>query len=319
MSKRIHPKAVNTREIAIKFSTEEQCLEYVEKMRWPDGVVRCPTCGDKNVKRVLRTAESKNKRPWFYLCVNQDCHQQFSPTAGTLFADSHLPLIVWFHAIGLILNAKKGISAKQLQRDLGIGGYKTAWYLNHRIREAMAEGDPKPLGGIVEIDETYVGGRVRGMGVKYAKKQKKVVMGAVERGGKLRLRHVPDAKHATISGFVKATLSPDVERVMTDQHGAYPTAMAPEFTDRHERVNHIIGEYVRGDVTTNSIESAFSLLKRGVIGQFHKLSGKHLHRYLAEFEYRFNHRTDADVFIGTVQRLCGFKPLRFAELTSEKA
>jgi transposase-like protein len=182
----------------------------------------------------------------------------------------------------------------------------------------MAESDPKPLGGIVEIDETYVGGRIRGMGVKYAKKQKKVVMGAVERGGKLRLRHVPDAKHATISGFVKATLSPDVERVMTDQHGAYPTAMAPEFTGRHERVNHIIGEYVRGDVTTNSIESAFSLLKRGVIGQFHKLSGKHLHRYLAEFEYRFNHRTDADVFIGTVQRLCGFKPLRFAALTSDQ-
>ena len=318
MPQRIHPKPVNMREIFIKFSTEEQCLEYVEKMHWPDGIVRCSTCGDKNVKRVLRTAKSKNKRPWFYLCLNKDCHQQFSPTAGTLFADSHLPLIVWFHAIGLILNAKKGISTKQLQRDLGIGGYKTAWYLNHRIREAMAESDPKPLGGIVEIDETYVGGRIRGMGVKYAKKQKKVVMGAVERGGKLRLRHVPDAKHATISGFVKATLSPDVERVMTDQHGAYPTAMAPEFTGRHERVNHIIGEYVRGDVTTNSIESAFSLLKRGVIGQFHKLSGKHLHRYLAEFEYRFNHRTDADVFIGTVQRLCGFKPLRFAALTSDQ-
>jgi transposase-like protein len=317
MPQRIHPKPMSTAEVFIKFSTNEQCLEYVEKMRWPDGIVRCPTCGDKNVKRVERKAESKNKRPWFYLCLNKDCHQQFSPTSGTLFADSHLPLITWFHAIGLMLNAKKGISAKQLQRDLGIGGYKTAWYLNHRIREAMAEGNPMPLGGIVEIDETYVGGRVRGMGVKYAKKQKKVVMGAVERGGKLRLRHVPDAKFETISGFVRATLSPDVERVMTDQHGAYPTALKPEFTGRHERVNHIIGEYVRGDVSTNSIESAFSLLKRGVIGQFHKLSGKHLHRYLAEFEYRFNHRSDADVFIETVKRLCGFKPLRFDELTSK--
>jgi ISXO2-like transposase domain/Transposase zinc-ribbon domain len=318
MPERIHPKPVNIREIFIKFSTEEQCLEYVEKMRWPDGIVRCPTCGDKNVKRVMRTAESKNKRPWFYLCLNKDCHQQFSPTAGTLFADSHLPLIVWFHAIGLILNAKKGISAKQLQRDLGIGGYKTAWYLNHRIREAMAEGDPKPLGGIVEIDETYVGGRVRGKGVKFAKKQKHVVMGAVQRGGNLRLRHIPDAKIDTVSGFIKATLSPDVERVMTDHASIYPAILKPEFVDRHERVNHIVGEYVRGDVTTNSIESAFSLLKRGVIGQFHKLSGKHLHRYLAEFEYRFNHRTDADIFIGTVQRLCGFKPLRFAALTSDQ-
>jgi transposase-like protein len=319
MNERIHPKPVNIREISIKFATEEQCLEYVEKMRWPDGVVRCPTCGDKNVKRVLRTAVSKNRRPWFYLCLNKDCHQQFSPTAGTLFADSHLPLIVWFHAIGLLLNAKKGISAKQLQRDLGIGGYKTAWYLNHRIREAMKDGSPVPLGGIVEIDETYVGGRIRGKGVKFAKKQKQVVMGAVQRGGKLRLQHIPDAKIATISGFVKATLAQDVERVMTDQHGAYPSALAPEFTQRHERVNHIAGEYVRGDVYTNSIESAFSLLKRGVVGQFHKLSGKHLHRYLAEFEYRFNRRNDADVFIATVQRLCGVKPLKFSELTSEKA
>ena len=153
---------MNIRDIAIKFSTEEQCLEYVEQMRWPDGIVRCPTCGENNVKRVMRSAESKNKRPWFYLCLEKTCHQQFSPTAGTLFADSHLPLIVWFHAIGLILNAKKGISAKQLQRDLGIGGYKTAWYLNHRIREAMRENDGNLLGGTVEIDETYVGGKQKG-------------------------------------------------------------------------------------------------------------------------------------------------------------
>jgi len=319
MSRRKHPKPVNIREIFIRFSTEEQCLEYVEKMRWPDGVVRCPTCGDTNVKRVMREKESKNKRPWFYLCLNKDCHQQFSPTAGTLFADSHLPLIVWFHAIGLILNAKKGISAKQLQRDLGIGGYKTAWYLNHRIRESMKEVSPEPLGGIVEVDETYVGGHIRGKGVKYARKQKKVVIGAVERGGELRLRHIPNSQIDTISGFIREHLSPEVERVMTDQHQVYPTALAPEFSDRHETVNHIRHEYVRGDVTTNSIESAFSLLKRGLIGQFHKLSGKHLHRYLSEFEYRFNRRNDEDIFIATVRRLCGVKPLRFAELTSDPA
>src|SRR5271157_6639875 len=198
MRPRIRTKPVNIREINIRFATEEQCLEYVEQMRWPYGIVRCPTCGDKNVKRVMREAKSKNKRPWFYVCLNRDCLQQFSPTAGTLFADSHLPLIVWFHAIGLMLNAKKGISAKQLQRDLGIGGYKTAWYLNHRIREAMAEIDPQPLGGTVEIDETYVGGKVKGKGVAYAKRQKKVVMGAVQRGGELRLQHVPDAKIDTV-------------------------------------------------------------------------------------------------------------------------
>ena len=316
MNSRKHPKPVSIAEIFIKFSTDEQCLNYLEKMRWPDGIVRCPTCGDKEIKRVTRESASKNKRAWFYLCLNKDCHQQFSPTSGTLFADSHLPLITWFHAIGLMLNAKKGISAKQLQRDLGIGGYKTAWYLNHRIREAMAETNPQPLGGIVEIDETYVGGKIHGQGMKFAKKQKKVVVGAVQRGGKLRLRHVPDARIDTLSGFVKATLSPEVERVITDEHKAYPAALTPEFVDRHEKINHITGEYVRGDVTTNSIESAFSLLKRGIIGQFHKLSGKHLHRYLAEFEYRFNQRTNDDIFIETVRRLCGFKPLRFETLTS---
>jgi hypothetical protein len=314
---------MNIREIAIKFSTEEQCLEYVEQMRWPDGIVRCPICGNEKVKKVLRKAESKNKRPWFYLCLEKSCHQQFSPTAGTLFADSHLPLIVWFHAIGLILNAKKGISAKQLQRDLGIGGYKTAWYLNHRIREAMQESNPEPLGGIVEIDETYVGGKVKGKGHAAGMKNKHVVMGAVERGGKLRLRHVSNDEALTFRNFISEHVGPDTERIMTDQHKSYPPAlkslrkMDPSFMATHETVNHIAGEYVRGDVTTNGIESAFSLLKRGVIGQFHKLSGKHLHRYLWEFEYRFDRRNEADVFIETVRRLCGFKPLRFADLTAD--
>lgn len=316
MAARKHPKPINIREIYIKFATEEQCLQYIESMRWPDGVVRCPICGGDRVKRVRREKESKNKRPWFYLCLEPTCHQQFSPTAGTLFADSHLPLITWFHAIGLILNAKKGISAAQLQRDLGLGGYKTAWYLLHRIRESMQEANPRPLGGVVEIDETYVGGRVRGKGQAEQRKQKKVVMGAIERGGEVRFQHVIGATRGIFRDFIKANISEHVERVMTDQHRAYPGALE-KLADRHETVNHIIGEYVRGDVYTNTIESAFSLLKRGVIGQYHKLSGKHLFRYLREFEYRFNRRHDDDVFIQTVRRLCGFKPLRFADLVAD--
>ncbi len=148
-------------------------------------------------------------------------------------------------------------------------------------------------------------------------------MGAVERGGKLRLRHVPNDEALTFRNFISENLSPDTERIMTDQHKSYPPALKslskinPDFSPRHETVNHIIGAYVRGDVTTNSIESAFSLLKRGIIGQFHKLSGKHLFRYLREFEYRFDRRNDADVFIETVRRLCGVKPLRFADLTAD--
>ena len=319
MAQRKHPKPINIRDLHIKFASEEHCLEYVEQMRWPDGVIRCPICGSSNVKKVHREAESKNKRPWFYLCLEKTCHQQFSPTAGTLFADSHLPLITWFHAIGLVLNAKKGISAAQLQRDLGLGGYKTAWYLLHRIRESMGDAIPQPLGGIVEVDETYVGGKQKGKGVYYGKKQKQTVMGAVQRGGELRLQHVPDGRLPTVKGFISTHLGPETERIMTDQATVYPFALAGN-PATHETVNHIIGEYVRGDVTTNRIESAFSLFKRGVIGQYHKLSGKHLHRYLREFEYRFNRRHDDDVFIQTVRRLCRVEPLRFTDLTAgEKA
>jgi hypothetical protein len=316
MPKRIHPKPISLAEIFIKFSTDDQCLDYIEKMRWPDGIVRCPQCGNDKISRVERKADSKNRRKWFYLCAEKTCYSQFSPTSGTLFADSHLPLITWFHAIGLMLNAKKGISAKQLQRDLGIGGYKTAWYLNHRIREAMGIGDIPKLGGTVEIDETYVGGKISGKGISYAKKKKQVVMGAIQRGGELRLQHVTGATVGNFREFIEANVSNDAERVMTDQHPAYPAALG-ELVDRHETVNHIIGEYVRGDVTTNSIESVFSLFKRGLIGQYHKLSAKHLQRYLTEFEYRFNRRNDGDVFMETMRRLCGFKPLRFDDLTSD--
>jgi len=210
---------LNLRDINIKFSTEDECLAYIEAMKWPDGVVRCPTCGATSVTRYERPKTERkprnpqkpprnpgklNRRQWFYICRNADCRQQFSPTSGTLFADTHLPLIVWFHAIGLLLNARKGISAKQLQRDLGIGGYKTAWYLLHRIRESMADVNPEPSGGTVEIDETYVRGRVHDKGQRVAPQKKKVVMGAVQRGGELRLRHVANQEAHTSRGFVSA-------------------------------------------------------------------------------------------------------------------
>lgn len=306
---------MNLCEVHEKLGTTEQCLEYIEKMRWPDGVVRCPTCGNDKVVKVERKAASKNSRGWFYMCQEPTCHQQFSPTAGTLFHDSHLPLIKWFQAIALVLNAKKGISAMQLKRDLGVS-YKTAWYLYHRIREIMAEGDIPKLGGVVEIDETYIGGWQKGKGVRYGKKQKQTVMGAVQREGRLKMRHVENAKAKTITPFIEASVGENVERVMTDQHIVYPLALK-NFPNRHQVVNHIIGEYVRGDVYTNSIEGVFSLFKRGIIGQYHKVSAKHLQRYLDEFSYRFNRRKNADAFAETVRRLCGFQPLTFASLTSE--
>ena len=247
MPKRIHPKPVSISEIFIKFSTDEQCLEYVEKMRWPDGVVRCPTCGNDKIAKVERKASSRIAANGFTSAKKRPAQSVLSDIR-TIFADSHLPLITWFHAIGLILNAKKGISAKQLQRDLGIGGYKTAWYLNHRIREAMGSGDIPKLGGIVEIDETYIGGKISGRGIAYAKKQKQIVMGAIERGGELRLQHVSGATVGNFREFIEEHVSKDVKRVMTDQHPAYPAALA-SFDSTHETVNHINHEYVRGDVT----------------------------------------------------------------------
>jgi len=320
---------MNIRQAHEKFGTDEQCLQYIEKMRWPDGIVRCVTCGDKNVEKYdrplpnpkkrrskERDPEKENKRQWFYICRNADCREQFSPTSGTIFHNTHLPLIVWFQAVALMLNAKKGISAKQLQRDLGIGGYKTAWYLNHRIREVMAEGDIPKLGGIVEIDETYIGGKQKGKGVYYGKKQKQVVVGVRQRKGPLRFIHTKDAKASTLKAIIEEHVSKDVQYVMTDDSTQAYSALKD--TGKHMVIRHSIGQYVQGMVHTNTVESAFSLLKRGIVGNFHKVSIKHLQRYLDEFSYRFNRWNDDGAFLETVRRLAGFKPLPFEVLTSEK-
>jgi transposase-like protein len=309
---------MDIRQVHAKFATDEQCLAYIEKMRWPDGVVRCPACGGKETKKVERSAESKgkNKRGWFYLCLEKTCHNQFSPTSATIFHDTHLPLITWFHAVTLMLNAKKGISAKQLQRDLGIGGYKTAWYLNHRIREVMAEGIGPKLGGIVEIDETYIGGKQKGKGVGYGKRQKQTVVGIRQRKGPLRFIHTKDAKANTLKEIIATHLGNKVEYVMTDDSSQ--AAAALKGSGKHKVIRHSIGSYVEGLVHTNTVENAFSLLKRGIVGNFHRVSIKHLQRYLDEFSYRFNRRNEDGAFIETVRRLCGFAPLPFDVLTAEQ-
>src|SRR5437868_10096275 len=307
---------MNIREITAKFATDEDCLKYIQEMRWPDGVIRCPECGCKNIKRVERSVakKGKNRRGWFYLCLEKTCLNHFTPTSGTIFHDTHLPLIVWFHAVTLMLNGKKGISAKRMQRDLGIGGYKTAWYLNHRIREVMREGAIPPLGGIVEIDETYLGGKQKGHEGK--KRNKEVVVGVRQRGGPLRFIHTKDATANTLRHIIEHNLSPDVEIVMTDDSSAAKAAL--KSTGKHRVIQHSIGHYVNGVIHTNTVESAFSLLKRGIIGSFHRISIKHLQKYLNEFSYRFNRRNDDNAFIETVRRLAEFPPLRFDVLTSEK-
>ena len=324
---------MDIREVSEKFATDEQCLAYLQQMRWPDGVIRCPECGSKDISKYerplpnpkrrrseTRKAEKENKRRWIFLCGEPTCRNQFTPTSGTLFHDTHLPLIVWFHAVALILNAKKGISAKQLQRDLKIGGYKTAWYLNHRIRESMREGSFPQMGegGIVEIDETYLGGRQRGHRGKL--KNKDVVLGMRERGGPLRFIYTKDATSTTWKKIIESHLHQGVSLVMTDESSAAQIALKSKgYASRHRMVKHSAKQYVEGINYTNSIESAFSLLKRGIIGSYHRISIKHLQKYLNEFTYRFNRRADPNSFIETMRRLAQFPPLTFDVLTSPKA
>jgi hypothetical protein len=173
---------MNLIDVQKRFKTDDDCLDYLERSRWPDGV-RCIMCGAKEISRITRESKIRNKRTRLYQCLERTCKEQFSATQGTIFHRSHLPLTTWFAAVALIVDAKKGMSAIQLQRHLGIGSYKNAWYLSHRIREAMIESGPK-LKGIVEIDETYIGGKARGRENRLTNKD--AVIGIRQRGGPLR-------------------------------------------------------------------------------------------------------------------------------------
>jgi transposase-like protein len=291
------------------YSTDARCRELLERLRWPEGVM-CPRCNDSRVSRLKDYAR--------YECVG--CQYQFTVTSGTIFHDSHLPLPIWFLAVMLLSQAKKGMSAHQLKRTIWgehKGSYKTAWYLCHRIRAAMCELDQPMLGGTVEMDETYVGGKQRGRGASYARTSKEVVIGIRQRNGDLRFFHAEDAKKGTLARYIQENISQDVEVIVTDDLRAYPGAMG-EFKDRHQTVNHTAKEYVRvgTDIHTNTIESAFSLLKRGIIGSWHKVSAKHLAAYLDEMTFRFNRRKRADLFIDTLRHMVTADPLTFQNLTA---
>jgi len=307
---------MNVINIANQFKTEEDAIAYLEQIRWSKGV-RCATCGCDKITKIKSTSKKQAVRH-LYQCGEATCRQQFTVKSGTLFHDSHLPLQKWFMAMALICEAKKGISANQLGRTIGVQ-YKTAWYMAHRISEAMKNNKGNPLGGVVEVDETFMGGRGTGKGVYQGKKEKMPVMGAVKRGGELRLQAVPNIKTKTIEPFIKANVSPNAQMVVTDEALMYPSLLK-NFEHRHQTVCHSKGEYVKFKlIHTNSIESAFSLLKRGFIGSFHKMSQKHLHRYLAEFETRFNNRKNANFFDYVLGQMGSSKPLQYSELTTAGA
>lgn len=306
---------MNLIDISKAFSTDEKCLQYFEEMRWPNGV-RCPICGCDRVSKFSRASKTKNKRATLYQCLESSCKQQFSATTGTIMHDSHLPLSKWFLAIALIVDAKKGISALQLSRHLRCN-YRTAWYLSHRIREAMDDPEGLKLTGTVEIDETYIGGKQRGH--KRKLKNKDVVLGMRQRGGDLRLVHVTDNKQGTLYEAIAKNVDKSTKHIVTDEWAAYDFRLTQFHRAKHSKIRHSRNEYVKGDVHTNTIESSFSLLKRAVIGTYHQLSIKHLQRYLNEFGYRFNRREAADRFEQTVGRLAGVKPMPYAKLVEENA
>jgi transposase-like protein len=294
---------VNLVDINTLFGTEDKCRELLVRLRFPEGP-HCLRCKGPVVK--LET-----EKQLFYC---KDCDYQFSVTSGTVFNDSHLALNKWFLTTHLLCEAKKGISACQIQRTVGMS-YKTAWYLCHRIRSAMIESQRPMMDGILEIDETYIGGKAR-RGLPRTDKQ--VVIGIRKRGGELRLLHVDSATSETIRKVMAENVSEDVEVIVTDESAIYPFAFTVDQKKLHKTICHS-KEYVSGNIHTNTVESAFSLLKRGIIGTWHKVSAKHLPAYLEEMVFRFNRRKNPDLFLATLRHMATAPVLTFKKLTKEKA
>lgn len=300
--------------LARTYNSDAKCRQYLEELSWPDGV-KCPRCQSDKISRI----EKRNQ----YDC--DSCRYQFSVTAGTIFHDSHLPLWKWFAAIYLMCESKKGMSALQIKRTLGIG-YKTAWYLCHRVRAAIQsiEGqDDVRFAGEVEIDETYIGGKAQNMHARDRKqaalkgtKGKIAVIGAIERGGRVRARVIPSTDTETLDRFVREAVSQNVRLIATDEHSGY-RLLGKDFN--HGVVTHTKGEYVVGAIHTNTIESFWSLLKRGIVGSYHKVSKEHLPAYVAEFEFRFNNRKNPHLFRDTLKRLLSTEPLPFEKLIKKNA
>lgn len=269
-------------DLMIAFQDPQTAIDHFKSIRWAGGVV-CPYCGHGKAYTLSR----KN----MFRCA--DCRRNFSVTVGTIFEDTKLPLRVWFGAIWLITNHPKGIASTTLARDLGIT-QKSAWFVLHRLRHAArTRSFNKPLSGTVEVDETYVGGKALNKhksrsGTKGGSADKTPVIGAVERDGDVVAKVLPAANKIMMHAFVRETVSPDAEMLVTDGHPVYQRL---EGYPQHQVVNHQRGEYKRGEAHTNSIESVWALLKRQIIGTHHWVSPKHLEKYVQEMTWRLNHRS----------------------------
>jgi transposase-like protein len=301
---------MNLFSLAKKFPTEDAALLHLIKTRWPHGV-RCVAC-DCDKCWLIEAKGTTGKPRKLFQC--SDCGYQFSATANTLFHDSHLPLTKWFAVICLMVEGKKGISASQVRRHVPMT-YKTAWYVCHRIREAMQEPKSLKLGGestTVEIDETYVGGRKRGAGVKAGRKAKTIVVGIAERDGRIHLQTVRSAKNNYVRPVIREKVDPETPKIVTDGAGRYRTLIPKE---KHEQGNHKRELHNKNWTTTQTVENAFSLFKRGLVGNYHQLSAEHLDRYLGEFCWRYNRRKMQPwLFDMTLVNLLNKKPLPYKDL-----
>jgi transposase-like protein len=283
-----------------RFGSEDKCRAYLETLRWPEGVT-CPRCQGKKVSRIAKRGQ--------FDC--DSCRHQFSVTAGTIFHDTHLPLWKWLLAIYMIAESKKGISSNQLKRTLKVS-YKTAWHLSHRIRAAMKDDSTTLLDGIVEVDETYVGGRQRNIGRNWRKK-KTLVVGAADRDGDVRLTVIGRATKKNLHSFIVKNVEPG-STIHTDEHPGYNDLDQKGFA--HETVEHGAGKYVRANVHTNTVEGVWSLFKRSLVGSYHQLSTKHMNAYLHETAFRYNNRSNPHMFRDALLKLLASPSVPFAKLVA---
>jgi transposase-like protein len=279
------------------FPDETACKLYLTMRRWPDGVI-CPKCGNTKVY-ALKT------RPFNWVCKSEACLKRsktgyrFSLYVGTIFENTNYPLRQWFRVLYLMLSSKKGMSALQIHRMIGSGSYRTAWYIAHRLRAGLADPEFRQLMGVVEVDETFIGGKDKNrhfrkrMGIPGGS-TKMGVIGAISRKGNVVCRMIESTDERTLTKFVRETVSTKVRILATDDYISYNNLTDEGY--RHRSVRHTEKQYVHGDVHTNSMESFWSLLKRGVLGTYHNVSRKYLPLYLNEFVFRHNNRKNTDMF-----------------------